>query len=242
MDRAILITAFGEQYANAAIELINSIKKLYDPATRDNIIILTDQVTHDKILWKKWSTTFRITVQVMPKVERRSSILNLNLIRPDCEQILALDADTIIHEDYRDCWSLLDRFDIALTHEPARYVKEKDRYAILNPELLMVPDSFPEFNSGVIFYKNIPAVRRIFATWYTNYITFKTPKSIYAPLDQQALRYALWNSELRIATLPPEYNVTPGMKKVMKHYIPEWRIKPIIEHKCIGFKTHAENK
>lgn len=116
----------------------------------------------------------------------------------DYEKILFIDSDAaFVNEGANNIFDLLDNFDIAVAHAPVRSAaKEKDRQ---NDK---VPDSFPEFNCGIIACNNSPQVLQLFKEWHHLYTT----KSIVHPHDQGAFRHAIYFSGLRIATLTPEYN------------------------------------
>lgn len=109
------------------------------------------------------------------------------------DQFLYLDTDAFIKKpEALEIFQLLNQFDIAVAHAPIRSVAhEKD---------VLVPDSFPEFNCGVILFdqKSIPA----FKEWLNLYLA----DTVKHPHDQGAFRRVLYLSNLRIATLTPEYN------------------------------------
>jgi hypothetical protein len=124
------------------------------------------------------------------------------------ERTLFLDSDTYVCGDLAGLFALLDEFDIALAHAPIRAI-----YAIEG-----VPDSFPEFNAGVILYRGSDRVKAAFRDWADRFARFQEQrdrgeirwlrpegKRIHTH-DQGSLRAALYRSGLRIATLPPEYN------------------------------------
>ena len=71
----------------------------------------------------------------------------------------------------------------------------------LRPWKTVLPAAFPQFNSGVLVYKKTPGVIRFLENWALAY------QEAGFPQDQLTLRELLWLSDLRIATLPPEYNV-----------------------------------
>ena len=60
--------------------------------------------------------------------------------------------------------------------------------------------AFPQFNSGVMAYRRTEPVLAFLGNWRDEVLTSK------ARYDQPCLRELLWESDLRIATLPPEYN------------------------------------
>lgn len=110
------------------------------------------------------------------------------------DRTLYLDTDTRVAEDITPMFKLLDRFDIALAHAPERVTR-------LQKWNTDVPDSFPQFNSGVILYKNSKEVIQVLSDWKQAFQEAKFRS------DQVTLRELLWKSDLRIATLPPEYNL-----------------------------------
>lgn len=124
------------------------------------------------------------------------------------ERTLFLDSDTYVCGDLAGLFALLDEFDIALAQSPTRAIYEVEG----------VPDSFPEFNAGVMLYRRSPAVQAALRDWAERFARFQEQrdrgevrwlrpegKRILSH-DQGALREALYWSRLRIATLPPEYN------------------------------------
>ena len=109
------------------------------------------------------------------------------------QETVFLDTDTYLCEPVPELFELLGRCDIAMAHAPMRHTATVD-----------VPASFPECNSGVIVYNANERTKAMFAAWEAFYAgqlsaTGQTD-------DQPALRRALWNSEARLAVLPPEYN------------------------------------
>jgi hypothetical protein len=66
---------------------------------------------------------------------------------------------------------------------------------------MVLPDSFPQLNGGVILYRSNEAVRTFLAAWSSAYREAGFKK------DQVTLRELLWQSPLQLYVLPPEYNV-----------------------------------
>ena len=124
------------------------------------------------------------------------------------ERTLYLDTDIRIVEDIREMFSLLDRFDIAIAHAHARnQPSTNDQWKC------RIPEAFPQMNSGVILYKKSPPVMKLLTDWGTCYREAGFKK------DQVTLRELLWSSDLRIATLPPEYNIRSNK------YLKVWEAK-----------------
>lgn len=142
----------------------------------------------------------------------------IDLVRPhprskvDClwqspfERTVYLDSDTEVVADISGMHEILDRFDIALAHAHARY-----RPATRASWTTAIPETFPQFNSGVIAFRGTEATRALLKDWSEAYASAGFVK------DQVTLRELLWRSDLRIATLPPEYNVR------YRKYLVMWR-------------------
>jgi len=98
--------------------------------------------------------------------------------------------DDPVHEIF----DLLNNFDIVAAHN-----YDRSRYEI--PD---VPSAFPEYNTGVIAYWMSERFEDFLSEWE---MWYKELSSTEIPQNQPAFRKALYNSNLRIATLPPEYNL-----------------------------------
>jgi hypothetical protein len=114
------------------------------------------------------------------------------------DYILYLGADTYaLKPDVKELVKLLDKFDLALTHAPIRINTEIDNTSI--PE---VSKCFSEMNCDLILYKNTIEVRDLIGKWKEAYLD-----DLFShPHDQGSFRYLVYNSNLRVYILPPEYN------------------------------------
>lgn len=113
-----------------------------------------------------------------------SSIAKYNLI---------LDADTFICGDISDLFLLLDKFDMALPmsiHHISAHLPE-------------VPSCFPEFGGGVILWKASDKTRNLFSQILQ---LVKNPNR--RGCDEPYLRKAVYESDIRFAVIPWEYNCT----------------------------------
>lgn len=112
----------------------------------------------------------------------------------ETDRTVYLDTDAVcLKQKAESLFDLLAGFDVAVAHAPTRTVGETNRE---------IPACFPEFNTGVIAFRKSDKVRQTFRKWEELYLS----GWIKHPHDQGAFRHALYFSELRIATLPPEYN------------------------------------
>lgn len=116
--------------------------------------------------------------------------------RSPFDKTLYMDSDTLFIEPCCELFALLDRFDLAAAHAPWRWIQR----------VANCPECFPEVNTGVILYKNVPQVHRFLARWESIYQA-QYDVAEEAPPDQPAFRQALYESDLRFTVLTPEYNL-----------------------------------
>jgi hypothetical protein len=127
-----------------------------------------------------------------------------NIHQTPFDRTLYLDSDTYICGEIIDLFDILDEFNVAAAHAPIRKS---------NP-VVDVPDSFSELNGGVLLFDDDPAVDKFLETWERRYrkrtdgelptrVGKNEDKRIH---DQGPLCEAIYYSDVRLATLPPEYN------------------------------------
>src|SRR5882672_5126789 len=117
------------------------------------------------------------------------------------DRTLFIDADIYVVEPIPELFSLLDHFDCAATHEEYVNTDWFQRYP--RPD---IPESFPEFNTGILMLKRSEKVDRLLGEWgdlYRAYLEAKPGEKIN---DQPFFRVAAYYSDVRIATLTREYN------------------------------------
>lgn len=120
------------------------------------------------------------------------------LQRTPYSRTLFLDTDTYVCDDVSELFTLLDGFDLAAAHAPNRLYFDKGDY----PSNL--PESFPEFNTGVLVYdSDKPAVQNLLEDWVTCY---EEMRELGADRDQISFREELYRSSAAFTTLTPEYN------------------------------------
>lgn len=109
-----------------------------------------------------------------------------------------LDTDTRVCADISDLFSVLDRFDIAVTHAPLRHDRP-----------FPTPNCFAELNTGVIAYRKCEAVDRLIRRWLEIYEQEVIRCGKVS--DQAAFRQAAYESDARLYVLPSEYNLRTVM-------------------------------
>jgi hypothetical protein len=128
-----------------------------------------------------------------------------HLARSPFDRTILLDSDTYCLHPFPEVFDLLDRFDLAAAHEAGRFATRWLDGTEVFIRAADIPDSFPEFNSGVIAFRRQANVGKLFDRWLV-----LVEQARAAPIphtqDQPAFRRALYESDLRVAVLPPEYN------------------------------------
>lgn len=118
------------------------------------------------------------------------------------EKNLYLGSDiAVIRPCVGDIFSLLDHFDIVVSHAPVR-VNTGPGGTVTDERLQALPSCFPEMNCDLIAYRRSTAVQDFLARWHDTYAHAR----INHYHDQGAFRYLLLRSDLRVYILPPEYN------------------------------------
>lgn len=115
------------------------------------------------------------------------------------DNFVSFDSDVYACAPFDDVFTVLDHYDLASTHAPARQTTDMP---------FEMPDAFCEFNTGVLAYRNASIVRLLFEHWRSMLVQHA---AVSGDNDQSALRIALWDMpEIRVWILPPEYNCRFG--------------------------------
>lgn len=112
------------------------------------------------------------------------------------ERTLYLDCDTLVLAPFGDLFGILERFELAVTHDVRRtsaLIREGDRH---DP-----PYAFPQMNCGVMLYRRSPAVAAFLAAWQARY------RAAGRPRDQVTFRDLVWETDIRFYVLPEEFNL-----------------------------------
>lgn len=115
--------------------------------------------------------------------------------RTPYDKTLYMDTDTYIDQPAWELFDLLDEFDLAVR-------KNRDCYHIPtggSEVVAGVPPGVPEFNTGIIPYRDTPAVMEMLADWEERCLQDHDS-------DQRTFRPALYHSDVRFCTLQNRYN------------------------------------
>ncbi len=190
LNQGVLYIAAGEKYIHAAV---NSAKSVRNKCPDLWIHLFADWQNYHHFNFDQNTYPFTSVEKIM-NPNRRSKLDYLS--NSPFDRTLYLDTDTKANVDIREMFQLLDRFDIALNHAHLR----NDQFRTI-PWRLDLPQAFPQYNGGVILYRKSPEIIKFLNDWHDSY----NIAGFYQ--DQITLRELLWLSDLRIATLPPEFNV-----------------------------------
>ncbi len=116
------------------------------------------------------------------------------------QKTLFLDSDTYMCRDCSDIFLMLDRYDVAVVHDPWR-----SEYSF--EDSLGLPRAWPTFNTGVIGYRSGPELQEFLRRWHAEYRDKFRALQSGSIQDQPAFRFALYHSRLQVYVLPPEYNL-----------------------------------
>lgn len=106
------------------------------------------------------------------------------------DRTIYLDTDTYLSDSIDELFDILDEFELGL---------RRDREQAHVPKNDPLPDTFPEFNAGVITYKSTEGVMEMLKDWERRC----GPSESF---DQRSLRAALYHSDVRYTSIPNRYN------------------------------------
>ncbi|MEL6677539.1 MAG: hypothetical protein AAFQ51_02465 [Pseudomonadota bacterium] len=180
-DRGIILVATGASYVELARQALATIREQMPGCPVD---LFTDDASVDGF----------DRLHLIDNPHARSKVACMRLSR--FHRTLYLDVDTLMVAPMWDVFEVLERFDIALAHDQTRVV-----WKVLRPLNFDLPEAFPQYNTGVVAWRRSPATDTFFDGWRARY------EAGVVKEDQPSFREELWLSDLRVATLPPEYNL-----------------------------------
>ena len=186
----ILYITYGEKYVRAAIRSAQS-ARLHSPDLGMHLWV--DKPCYDLFDLASNPAPFT-SVGIIEHPHRRSKVDYIS--QTPFERTLYMDSDTTVAQDISEVFGVLERFDIGAIHAMRRNGERANEFWT-KP----ITPAYPHFNGGIILYRNTPKVLALLKAWGE---AFAKSGSQH---DQATLRELLWDSDLQVATLPPEYNV-----------------------------------
>lgn len=183
MTKGVIYKASGSKYIREVLRSAKSLK-YYNPDLPVTLFTDGDIKDHHYI--------DEVIEMDDPIRTMGDSLLNISDVM--YERTLFLDSDTYVCDNIDDIFYLLDRSDIAVAFSPKRKTNEDIS------KCTAIPDVFPQYNSGVIALKRNPSIENFLKRWRDLYEEFDLK------YNQPAMRRALFESDLEVSILPPEYN------------------------------------
>lgn len=180
MDGVIYV-AEGPDYYDLAVQSGNTLRQ-HNPEIA--IDIFTDQVDQSNLFDRVLSIPEGPTSKLASLPHSRFS------------RTLYLDCDTLVLAPFGDLFDLLERFDLAVSHDVRRASS-----LIREGWEVETPYAFPQMNAGVILYSQTAATCAFLREWQLAY------ESAGRKRDQVTFRDLLWSSNLAFYVLPEEFNL-----------------------------------
>lgn len=191
MSQGVIFIATGSAYVQAACWAAASVRACCPQLAVD---LFCDQPPDAQMLAAAGLAAGFDQIHVIASPHRRSKVDCMGQSR--FEQTLYLDTDVMVVADISHLFSLLERFDIAMCHAHLRNTTQAP-----SPWSTSIPFAFPQLNSGVVLYSKRATDAGFFDLWQQAFHKAGEQK------DQVTLRYLLWQTDLRVYVLPPEYNI-----------------------------------
>jgi len=193
--RGVIYVASGSQYVNEACTSAESVKRHMPELT--TVLHTHDPVGHHAI--------DQVVTERVPEEADEAKMHKIDCIaNSPFRRTLFLDTDTQILDRVDGLFELLDSFDLGVAHAPNRLYFGDSEYPGKGDYPSNLPESFPELNTGVMVYDTeSSSIESLFSAWRSRYEEMQT---LGAVRDQISFREVLYESNVRMTILPPEYN------------------------------------
>lgn len=182
MSRGILYIATGDEFIQEAIQSAKQADTVVDVP----IAIITNREIDNPIF-------DQVIVDSNPQYSYLDKPRGFQ--KSPFDKTLFLDTDTYIISPIDELFDLLDCFDMAATVDPNEASLRMRDLQYFDT----VPESVPEYNTGVVAFSNNPKVSAFVDSWIRNY-------SESQHTDQPSFRKALHTSSVKFTALSPVYN------------------------------------
>lgn len=207
VDALVYVNSAHEnlRYVKEAAASAASFRRYYPDA---QYILFTDAVGYsDAVFDQIRPAKFTVPEQLGGAVHKNGQMVVKLAVLPtvQADRIMYLGSDTFaLKPEAGSLFTLLDRFDMAAAHAPVRI-----NTSLGNSPLPGVPPCFPEFNCDVLLWRRHERTIELLRDWERLYLSH----DLGHPHDQGPFRLLVYESDLRVATLPPEFNYRgPGVR------------------------------
>lgn len=192
MDKefGIIYVAFGRVYLVQALFSLQTLRKVSPDLCVCIVTNVPDFVCNDT----------NVIVKYFDEPSSRSRFYKTGIYElSPFQKTMFIDADTEVNSDISFCKELLDKYDLLIRPESLLI---GDLTSEANPkEKFEVLKRYGEFNSGVMLFKKIDAVRDFFSKWHYVIVNQELTR------DQKELTHILINnSNIKFYPLPPSLN------------------------------------
>jgi len=195
--RGVIYVATGETFVSEAEASLTTLRQS-NPSLP--VVLLTDSPPARPAVWDE--------VIVAAELQGQGARAKLHMDRALWERCVFLDTDTMVCGSLGAGFALLDRFDFAGEHSHSGH----------HYEVPGLPTSFPEINSGVLFWRRNEATKALFELWRKIYDA-DSKKYGGRKWDQKSLRQAVWESDARFTNLPSSYNLMPYFPAALEGHV-----------------------
>lgn len=193
MEKGYLYSALGQSYVSEAISSANSLKAINPEA---HITLFSDRNVDakcfDRVVVSEVSSS--PDVNEFGYLKDGFTFKIQALLNAPYERTFFIDTDTHFLDPCTECFDLLDFYDLLISTDTS------DHTPILH-EGRVVPGYFA-YNTGVILFRKSLKVIKFYEDWLQ---TWQDRREKY-PQDQPAFMEALLSNNLKVYTLPVNYN------------------------------------
>jgi hypothetical protein len=193
MSRGVVYIATGEDFVRESSSSAKQLKKVMPDIS---VTLISDYDPQSQ---------YFDSVEIIPDPNYDFSDKISNLSNTPYHETLYLDSDIYIHEPIYEVLDSLDRFDMALSldahQQPA--IPNPDYSA---PDIYGEYDPIPEFNTGLLAYRDSESVEDCLNVWTESY----DPENHWA--GQPSFIPGFHESSVRVCPLPRRYNFIPGVR------------------------------
>lgn len=210
MTKGFLYVANRKKFVEEALISVKSLKRFnFEPVC----IVLTPELRTKEI-----EEVFDVIIENSELLDHSYLAKVVGLQESPFDHTIFLDGDTFVTDEISELFDLLELVDFATTLEQKLHTASSENLRFRN--------IFPEFNSGVIVYRNSAIMNKVLKDWLSYCIQHKMGN------DMPGLREAvLLNFEdIRFSILPNSYN-EHGFSTML---ILDQKVKVI--HERLGYK------
>jgi hypothetical protein len=169
------------------------------------ITLVCDQPLAELLLLHKYGirllpVTFSQKYETFRSRDLKTCLANIS----PYNETLYIDSDILPLRPLNPIWDYLAQGDIAMVADRQPTIADCDHIAHHEKAytLSLLPGETPQYNSGVILWRNSPLTQSLFKQWQQEWNKFQRH-------DQLALVRAIAQVRPRVATLPINYNISP---------------------------------